>query len=99
MYDSAYALFTPSGNQAQYAICSPITDRYGTVYFKNDSAHLMAFGSAIEKLEVTQAPAKTEYVVGETFDPAGMVVTAVYANGTRRDVTKYLTYAQDALTL
>lgn len=99
VYDSAYALFTPSGNQAQYAICSPIADQYGTVYFKNDSAHLMAFGSAIEKLEVTQAPAKTEYVVGETFDPAGMVITAVYANGTRRDVTKYLTYAQDALTL
>ena len=99
VYNSAYALFTPSGNQAQYAICSPIADQNGTVYFKNDSAHLMAFGSAIEKLEVTQAPAKTEYVVGETFDPAGMVITAVYANGTRRDVTKYLTYAQDALTL
>ena len=99
VYNSAYALFTPSGDQAQYAICSPIADRYGTVYFKNDSAHLMAFGSAIEKLEVTQAPAKTEYVVGETFDPAGMVVTAVYANGARRDVTRYLRYSQDALTL
>lgn len=99
VYNSAYALFTPSGNQAQYAICSPIADQYGTVYFKNDSAHLMAFGSAIEKLEVTQAPAKTEYVVGETFDPAGMVVMAHYANGTSRDVTNYLSYSQDALTL
>ena len=99
VYDSAYALFTPSGNQAQYAICSPIADQYGTVYFKNDSAHLMAFGSAIEKLEVTQAPAKTEYVVGETFDPAGMVVMAHYANGTSRDVTNYLSYSQEALTL
>ena len=99
VYDSAYALFTPSGNQAQYAICSPITDQYGTVYFKNDSAYLMAFGSAIEKLEVTQAPAKTEYVVGETFDPAGMVVMAHYANGTSRDVTRYLSYSQEALTL
>lgn len=99
VYNSAYALFTPSGNQAQYAICSPITDRYGTVYFKNDSAYLMAFGSAIEKLEVTQAPAKTEYVVGETFDPAGMVVMAHYANGTSRDVTNYLSYSQEALTL
>lgn len=99
VYDSAYALFTPSGDQAQHAICSPIADQYGTVYFKNDSAYLMAFGSAIEKLEVTQAPAKTEYVVGETFDPAGMVVTAVYANGARRDVTNYLSYSQDALTL
>lgn len=99
VYNSAYALFTPSGNQAQYAICSPIADRYGTVYFKNDSAYLMAFGSAIEKLEVTQAPAKTEYVVGETFDPAGMVVMAHYANGTSRDVTNYLSYSQEALTL
>lgn len=99
IYESAYALFSPSGDQAQYAICSPIADQYGTVYFKNDSAHLMAFGSAIEKLEVTQAPAKTEYVVGETFDPAGMVVMAHYANGTSRDVTNYLSYSQEALTL
>ena len=94
---TAYALFTPTGDQAQYAICSPITDEYGTVYFKNDSARLMAYGSAIERLEITQQPTKTAYAEGETFDPAGMVVTAVYANGKTRDVTDYVTYKADPL--
>ena len=28
---TAYALFTPTGEQAQYAICSPIVDAYGSV--------------------------------------------------------------------
>ena len=95
---TAYALFTPTGNQAQYAICSPVSDDYGTVYFKNDSAHLMAFGSAIEKIEITTAPSKLNYVVGEKFDPAGMVVTATYANGKTRDVTKYVSFFEEGLT-
>ena len=97
-YTAAYALFTPTGDQAQYAICSPIVDEYGTVYFKNDSAHLMAFGSAVEKIEVTTAPDKTTYVAGETFDPTGMVVTAVYANGKTRDITRYVSWNAEPLT-
>ena len=95
---TAYALFTPVGEQAQYAICSPVIDEYGTIYFKNDSAHLMAFGSAIERLEITSQPAKTAYAEGETFDPAGMTVTAYYANGKTRDVTQYVTYSREPLT-
>ena len=97
-YTTAYALFTPTGDQAQYAICSPIADEYGTIYFKNDSAHLMAFGSAIKGIEVTTDPDKMEYAEGETFDPAGMVVTATYANGLTRDITEYVTYDTDPLT-
>ena len=92
---TAYALFTPTGDHAQYAICSPIVDEYGTIYFKNDSAHLMAFGSAIEKIEVTQMPIKTNYIAGEKFDPTGMIVTATYANGMTRDITSYVTSPQE----
>ena len=58
----------------------------------------MAFGSAIEKIEVTQMPAKTNYIAGEKFDPAGMVVTATYANGMTRDVTDYVSFIQEGLT-
>ena len=97
-YTTAYALFTPSGAQAQYAICSPIVDEYGTIYFKNDSAYLMAYGSAIEKIEVTTQPNKTNYKEGDKFDPTGMVVTATYTNGLTRDVTSYVTYSEDELT-
>ena len=97
-YSTAYALFTPVSEQAEYAICSPVADSYGTIYFKNDSGHLMAFGSAVKSLTVTSLPSKTEYQVGETFDPAGMRITATYANGMTRDVTDYVTWTEETLT-
>ena len=97
-YDTAPVLFTPSGAQQQYAICSPITDESGTIYFKNDSAFLMALTSTITKLEITAAPDKTAYREGESFDPAGMQITAHYANGYTRDVTKYVTWSAAPLT-
>ena len=77
----APVLFTPSGSQAQYAICSPIVDEEGTLYFKNDSAYMMAVGSRIEKIETTVLPEKTTYTEGEVFDSSGMKVTAFLANG------------------
>ena len=97
-YEVGYVLFTPYAEQAQYAICSPIVDEYGTIYFKNDSACMMAVGSRIESLEITAAPVKTRYVVGDVFDPEGMQVTAVYANGTRKDVTAYAEWSEEPLT-
>ncbi len=97
VYDTPYALFTPTGKLAEYAICSPIVDEYGTIYFKNDSARLMAFGSNIT-LEVTSMPQKTTYAAGDVFDPTGMTVIAHYANGASRDVTKYVTYQTEPLT-
>ena len=96
-YTTPYNIFTPSGAQAQYAICSPIMDEYGTIYFKNDSAYLMAVGSTIERIEVTKLPDKTTYNVKDTFDPTGMQVTAYYANGMTRDVTKYVTWSDKPL--
>lgn len=82
--NAAYALFTPAGQQAEYAICSPIADDYGTLYFKNDSAYLMALTSTVKDFEVTTQPVKTEYTAGEDFDPTGMRITVYYDNGTSR---------------
>ena len=96
-YRTAYALFTPVKSQAQYAICSPITDSDGTIYFKNDSAFLMAFGRSIEKIEVTTMPKKTKYAVGETFDKTGMVVTATLSDGSTRDVTDMVSAPSEPL--
>ena len=90
--DTVYNIFSPTGNQAQYAICSPIVDEYGTLYFKNDSAHMMAYGSNIKKIEVTKNPDKMVYKHGEAFDPTGMVVTATYENNKTRDITEYVTF-------
>ena len=97
-YTTAYELFTPVAPQMQYALCSPIVDENGTLYFKNDSGYLMAYGSMVESLSMDAAPTKTEYEAGEKFDPAGLKVTATYANGITRDVTKLMKAADKALT-
>ena len=95
--NTPYVLFTPSGDEAQYAICSPVVDSYGVMYYKNDTARMMAFGPSVE-LEIVKQPTKTQYTTGETFDPAGMQVELVYANGKRRDVTSYVTWPTAPLT-
>lgn len=35
----------------------------------------------VDHIEITKEPNKTEYMAGEDFDPTGMVVTAVYKDG------------------
>ncbi|MBQ6602391.1 MAG: PQQ-binding-like beta-propeller repeat protein [Eubacterium sp.] len=96
--DFAYNLFEPVGEHAQFAICSPIADTNGTIYFKNDSAYLMAVGSTIEELEVVQNPAKMTYQEGEIFDGTGLKVTAHFSNGTSRDVTQYMKWSEEPLS-
>ena len=83
---TAPVLFEPAGHQAQYAICSPIADQYGTLYFKNDSGYLMALTNAVESVEITSGPDKTVYGENEAFDPAGMKLTVTYANGISREL-------------
>lgn len=46
----------------------------------------------LAKIEITTPADKTCYTAGESFDPAGMVVTAFYNNGNSRTITDY-TYA------
>ena len=97
--DAGYVLFTPSGNQAQYAICSPIVDPDGNIYFKNDSAQLMCLSSVITHLEITQQPEHLTYEVGQTFDGKGLRVSAHYANGLIRDITDYISFTSEPLTV
>ncbi len=40
-------------------------------------------------IAISKSPTKTEYRVGENFDPAGMVVTAIYADGREVEITGY----------
>ena len=93
--DTAYAIFTPSGAQAQYAICSPIVDENGTIYFKNDSCFLMAYGSTIKELKASTS-IKT-YEAGKAFSMEGVTVTATLANGEKRDVTAMMSAPTKAL--
>ena len=59
----------------------------------------MAVGSTIDSLEITHEPEKLTYQKGEVFNSTGLQVIAHYSNGTQRNVTEYLTWSQEPLTL
>lgn len=46
-------------------------------------------GVKLVSIAITTPPAKTTYVSGETFSPAGMIVTATYSNGATLKATGY----------
>ena len=58
-----------------------------------------AESAELSKIEITSAPDKTDYFVGETFDPTGMVVTATYADGSDAAVTDYAYAPNGELTV
>lgn len=43
----------------------------------------------VTSLEITSPPEKTEYTEGEAFNPSGIVITAVYENGIKKETTDY----------
>lgn len=49
----------------------------------------------LQGIQITTPPEKTDYLVGEHFSTEGMVVTAVFSNGTRMAVENYR-YVSDA---
>jgi len=52
----------------------------------------------LKGIEITTNPTKTTYTIGETFDKTGMVVTAIYTDGTRSVITNYNCFPVTALT-
>ena len=75
----------PGGPEANNTLKFP----EGYPYVKTDGSFEFAGGEvakALASIAITTQPNKTEYVVGDTFDPAGMVVTATYSD----DSTKVL---------
>lgn len=57
-----------------------------------------AVGIKLVGIAVTTPPKKTAYKAGETFDPAGMVVTATYSNGATLTSPSYTFSPAGALT-
>lgn len=93
--DCAPVVFTPEGPLAQYCIGSPVTDQYGTLYFKNDTGNLIALTSKVEELVVTRAPSTVEKGEDGSWYVEGAKLSAKLANGLERDVTELVTYRDD----
>lgn len=56
-------------------------------------------GIKLTGIAITKAPVKTVYKAGETFDAAGMVVTATYSNGAKLDNPAYTVAPSGALAV
>lgn len=52
----------------------------------------------VDHIEITTPPTKTVYNAGDKFEPTGMVVTAVYKDGTSEPITNYSIFHGDKLT-
>ena len=66
------------------------TDKVTIYYTYNGVTKTAEVSVTVQKVEVTgitvTGPTKTEYLVGEAFDPTGMTITAQYNNGTTQPV-------------
>lgn len=50
------------------------------------------------KIEVTSNPTKTAYIVGDQFDPSGMVVKATFSDGSTAVITDQVDYSPKTMT-
>ncbi len=77
-------IVTPSGELA--TADTKVTVSYGG---KTAEQAITVNAKKLTGIAITAEPTKKAYIEGNTFDPAGMVVTAYYDNGKHEDVTGY----------
>ena len=46
-------------------------------------------GIKLQDIQITKLPTNIDYLVGDTFDPSGMIVNSVYSNGATKTITDY----------
>lgn len=82
-----------------YTIKVKLTDNESTPW-DNETATVTVTGKKVElsSIAVTNAPTKTVYTEGESFEAAGMVVTATYSDNTTKAVTTYTYEPSGALS-
>ena len=77
---STYRIRATKGSDTIYS------DNFEVVWTGNDPSE---HPNTLESLVITTAPDTTEYTAGQSFDPAGMVVTAKYFDAQEAAVTNY----------
>ena len=99
---SSVATWTISITAAGVATITSTTSSYGTIYYNTGSPRFLNYTSSqatigiykkaadaktVTGIEKKNAPTKTQYVSGESFDPSGLVVTISYDSGDPEDVS------------
>ncbi|MCD8215240.1 MAG: bacterial Ig-like domain-containing protein, partial [Clostridiales bacterium] len=83
-----------SSEITDYSISNSIlTSGTTLVYITYDGLYATTAITVLDKtitgIEIATQPTKTSYVAGQTFDSSGMVVNAVYSDGSTAEVTSY----------
>ena len=74
----------------------------------NTQAHIDEFeltgtstapAATLESIAISGTPNKTEYFADEEFNPAGLVVTGTYSDGSTKEITEGITWEYDPLTI
>ena len=79
--------YTPTG--ALGLANTTITITYAEGGVSKTCTQAITVSNYLSSIAVTHAPTKTSYFTGETFNSAGMVVTATMADGSKKTVTGY----------
>ena len=80
IYTSKTAI-TPSWDNNRKYTAELKVQAAGNTDPKAAGKYTIVFSQQAQSISVTTPPTKTEYAFGESFDPAGMVVTATYKDG------------------
>lgn len=81
-----------------YTFKNVTSDHTISVSFKYTGGGGVTPSKTLMEIEITKQPTKTAYFSGESFDAAGMVVTATYSDSTTKVVTDYTYSPSGALT-
>ena len=86
------------GNQKISIAEDVCEDSAGNKNTAQTSTNVIVNAKTLTSISVTKAPSKTTYIAGESFNSAGMEITATYNNGTKSVVTGYTISPSGALT-
>lgn len=81
--------YTPKGNLSKNDTAVIITYQGKTATVNITVLEVKQEERKLERIEITSQPNKTTYTEGEKFDSTGMIITAIYSDGTREIITNY----------
>lgn len=91
-HDSAFGLYLGE----EY---TPRLQRNEELYILLTTYYCTPTQELLNDIEITKLPNKTQYEIGEYFNPAGMIVTAKYINNTSKTITEYTYTPQGPLSI
>jgi hypothetical protein len=80
--------YIPAKVNGETAVSEPMNEQAAICMYAFDYLKETA-PAKLTSIKITQGPDKTEYKDGESFDPSGMIVTAVYDDKSEKAVSGY----------